>query len=342
METVRLKSHVIRRAEKSDVSKIIKYLEKEWSPNHIFVKSPEFFEYEHCRGDKVNGILAENLETGEIDGILLMYPVADDVEGIDFFGGIWSVSHSCKTPMLGYKLIENVLKVTGAKSHSGVGINPNTTARIFRGINGQRVGKLFHYYMLNDCTEYKVACVENRRIKQEKNGVARFITLSSISELNSLFPLKKYKEMPFYKDENYVERRYFKHPIYDYKVVAVSIDDAVEAIVIYRVIECNGAKIARIIDFLGEEQALSECGVAFQNLMNEEMLEYIDFYQYGLSDNVLKDAGFSLKDENDSNIIPNYFEPYLQNNIDIWFHTPYEKCRIFKGDGDQDRPSRVN
>jgi hypothetical protein len=42
------------------------------------------------------------------------------------------------------------------------------------------------------------------------------------------------------------------------------------------------------------------------------------------------------------NIIPNYFEPFVAENIDIYFFSnTNEKVYIFKGDGDQDRPNFI-
>ena len=41
-------------------------------------------------------------------------------------------------------------------------------------------------------------------------------------------------------------------------------------------------------------------------------------------------------------VIPNYFEPFIQENISISYFTDsqnLENLRIFKADGDQDRPS---
>ncbi len=338
MDSIVFQSHKIRVMEKEDIPQIIDYIAKEWNLNHIFVRNPAFFEYEHCVGECVNGILTENLKNKKIDGILLMYPVGSKMADTDFFGGIWSVSKECRIPFMGIKLVENVLKLTGARSHSGVGINPETTARIFKRIGGQRVGKLKHYYRLGDRDEYKVASIKNKEIPEVKDGRAKLIKFKDIADLNRSFSFGDYKEFPYFKDGNYIKRRYFDHPIYKYIVAGIELEGKIEGILILRKVECNGAKIMRIVDFLGNDQVLNECGFLFQNLLEEEDLEYLDFYEYGLEDRALINAGFSLR-ENDINIIPNYFEPFVKKNIDIWFHTPYENCRIFKGDGDQDRPS---
>ena len=50
-------------------------------------------------------------------------------------------------------------------------------------------------------------------------------------------------------------------------------------------------------------------------------------------------AGFEEQID-DKNIIPNYFGPFVQKNIDIWTRAQDKKTIFFKGDGDQDRPSK--
>ena len=56
----------------------------------------------------------------------------------------------------------------------------------------------------------------------------------------------------------------------------------------------------------------------------------------------MNQAGFILRTPSDSNVIPNYFEPFDQSNVPIFYFTNTNgKIYFFKGDGDQDRPSRI-
>ena len=76
--------------------------------------------------------------------------------------------------------------------------------------------------------------------------------------------------------------------------------------------------------------------------MLKEKHEYIDIYEVGIEDEILENSGFIERVEEDSNIIPNYFEPFIQKNIEIYYMSNCNsKFRMFKGDGDQDRPSIV-
>ena len=77
--------------------------------------------------------------------------------------------------------------------------------------------------------------------------------------------------------------------------------------------------------------------------MRTEKAEYVDFVQYGIDKKYFLNSGFKLLDLNINVIVPNYFEPLIQKNIPLLFSykTNNNNIRIFKGDGDQDRPNLV-
>ena len=80
----------------------------------------------------------------------------------------------------------------------------------------------------------------------------------------------------------------------------------------------------------------------FQNLLLLEDSEYVDILNYGISVKIFEKLGFSKLDfSTDKIIIPNFFNPFVQENIKIEFSykSDYDDFVIFRGDGDQDRPS---
>ena len=104
----------------------------------------------------------------------------------------------------------------------------------------------------------------------------------------------------------------------------------------------NGTKILRIVDFIGKQSDINHIGQELQDLIARNDYEYIDFYCEGIENEILENAGLKLKDDSDLNTIPNYFEPFVQENIDIYYFTNCNEIfPIFKADGDQDRPSFV-
>ena len=103
--------------------------------------------------------------------------------------------------------------------------------------------------------------------------------------------------------------------------------------------ECvDGSKVLRIVDWFGKKDAIADCGMAIDQLLLDNNYEYIDFYCYGMPHDAMEKGGFVKKCEGDQNIIPNYFHPFEQKNIKIYFYTWYkEKIAVFRGYGDQDR-----
>ena len=82
-------------------------------------------------------------------------------------------------------------------------------------------------------------------------------------------------------------------------------------------------------------------------LLKENKAEYVDFYSYGLSVDLIQKAGFINRKKIKSLIIPGYFEPYEKKNVDIRFGYKISQSqrkipvRLFKGDGDVDRPNAI-
>ena len=105
-----------------------------------------------------------------------------------------------------------------------------------------------------------------------------------------------------------------------------------------RVVEAAGAKVLRIVDYIGDETLISGTNDFFTDRLLEDDLEYVDFYEYGLTRDYILQAGFSDRYESE-NIIPQYFDPFEQRNVDMWSFYCTEGTRIFKADGDQDRPN---
>ena len=79
--------------------------------------------------------------------------------------------------------------------------------------------------------------------------------------------------------------------------------------------------------------------------MRSEYIEYADFYNFGVSKDILKKIGFLTTEKFKDIIVPNYFEPLQYENIKIRFAIKsnaeiLNNIKIYKGDGDQDRPNK--
>lgn len=332
----------VRMATPLDISAIMHFIKEQWGENHILANDREFFKYQHLFDDHVTFILGE--EDDKLCGLLGYIQYSNETRP-DIAGALWKVAQSSH-PLFGMELFEFMLKETHAREYIGPGANPKTTVAIHR-FMGYQTGKLNHYYRLADKASYQVAVVNNKIIAPISDHGAPLDLISTADELKKKFDTKHWKDRLPYKSFAYLEYRYFNHPVYQYQVYGIGGNHHSEqyhSILVAREQEQNGAKVLRIVDFIGVDHELSTIAFAIQQLMVVHQYEYVDFYAYGLSDELLLKTGFIKKDEKDENIIPNYFEPFVCQNVDIWFTATAtdDNFYCFKGDADQDRPNFWN
>jgi hypothetical protein len=147
-----------------------------------------------------------------------------------------------------------------------------------------------------------------------------------------------------HKDINYFRHRFFEHPVYQYMIYKIIKDDVKSSCAFFacREIEKFGIRILRIVDYIGSEECLAGISLPLQDLMEKNHYEYVDCYCYGISEKTMNKAGLLKHFDTDKNIIPNYFEPFTCENINILFYANnITNLRIFKADADQDQP-RLN
>ena len=320
---------MIEYMKESDKKNLFNFLEKNWNINHIYLKDKKYFDYEFS--DNSNFILAK--DNDEIIATLGYFDY-------DNKGDIWTVIWKNSGKMNdGLKCLQFLLNA-GYKSVSSCGINKKTIPIYeFLGIN---TGRLKHFYILNqEIKEYKIAKIVEKNIRKVKYEEFKdVIEINNIGELLKLINYQELKKYNFYKSPEYFNKRYFKHPYYKYHIL-VKFKNA-DSILVYRIVKANGGSCIRIMDFLGDEKEFNELINYLIDKMLKEKHEYVDIYEVGIEDEILENSGFIERKEEDSNIIPNYFEPFIQKNVEIYYmSTCKDKFRIFKGDGDQDRPSVV-
>ena len=113
---------------------------------------------------------------------------------------------------------------------------------------------------------------------------------------------------------------------------------------VIRVSEHKKRKALRIVDFFGHENALIKIAYPLRDLLNIYEAEYIDFYEYGIDNLIMKKSGLYKNTFDKKIVIPNYFEPFIKKNINLTWALKSDapiSTLLFKGDCDQDRPSEV-
>ena len=333
--------HTIRHAKFNDQERIIEFIKNNWSKDHIFVKSPDFFHYHYKHNEGLNFILAESNHSSEVEGVLGYICYGEKRFNTDIFLSFWKVMQNCLDPVLGIKLLTFLKDELSPKGLHCTGINKKTIG-IYKYM-GHFTGKLQQYVYLNDSlSNFEVAKVPENFTQPHNENKPSEESLVPTSSLKGLDTSVFEANLP-YKEPSYLINRYFQHPIYCYENYFLKEGHENTALLITRPIEVKSRKVLRVIDYIGPKEKLSQALALIINKMKREDYEYVDLYIHGVSKEILTGTGLSLVSDHPGLVIPNYFEPFEQKNVDIHFFTSMNKdeVRIFKGDGDQDRPNYI-
>ena len=331
-----MSGYTVRFANVDDIPEIMRFIDENWRKGHILAKDRKLFEWQYINGNKLNMVVGED-ENHTMQGILGYVPYAEGDEK-DFSLALWKAKNG--TAFLGVKLLMFLMQEEPHRHVFCNGINLGTTEGIYQRM-GFKTGKLKQWYRLCDLQEYKIAKVE-QKIIPNVNAISnvKLVKLVNYSDLKSNASEKMFDmTVTPHKSEGYISKRYFEHPAYNYHVFGLeNAFGKFDAAIVFRVQECNSAKALRIIDFVGDYKQIYGITSQIEEVAQLYDAEYIDIYELGLEDDAMIEAGWRLVGA-DENIIPNYFAPYTQCNVDINICTTDENIYIFKGDGDQDRPN---
>lgn len=327
----------IRLAKIDEITEVMSFIDVYWKKGHILAKNRDFFEYEMVVDGKVNFLIAKSLMSGKIEGILGFLPCSKDQTKLDIWGVIWKTVPGAM-PMLGMELKKRLMKIIGARTDLGVGANLSTSVPLLNRIYHYYTAKMKHYYRLADRSSYIIAQVNVKAIPiYEKNSNILVTEMRTVEELDHFFDFECVSENIPYKDIWYYNRRFYNHPLYTYRVWGIK-NEGKRAIMVTRDQEYNGSIAVSIVDYIGKQELFGQCGEFFDSILDRA--EFVDFYFDGFKEEYAKRAGFVSIDEYD-NIIPNYFNPFEQRNVDIYVDSSdsLNICTFFKADGDQDRPN---
>jgi len=113
------------------------------------------------------------------------------------------------------------------------------------------------------------------------------------------------------KDSEYLNWRYFMHPILDYKAL-ISFDKEYNGILIYRIEKekNNGIKIIRILEFIWFGESYYDLMNALIEIANKNGVAFIDFFCYSKSIKfAMKELKFGTTQRLDNYVLPSRFQP---------------------------------
>lgn len=333
-----------------EIDELVEFIDNYWRKDHIFVLSRKLLDWQHY--DAVNGrynfVLAKHRISKEIHSILGFVPTYQfdsEIDNVEVWPCIWKSRDDIQVKGLGVSLYYYMKSHIEIESISILGIS-EIALSIYKHWNFS-TGKIEQYYYPN--MKEKEVLSFNRQISSCDKSVnncnwnIRKISQEEYNNINSSEEI--FSRISKYKSKKYYINRYLQHPIYKYDFYVIENNDEIRSIMITR--ECgNGiGNCLRIVDYIGDEQNLINVRMELQDLMEKRKYEYIDFVVVGISSEILESAGFVNRKNTPETIIPNYFEPFQKENIDLDYAfktiNPEVKALFYKADADQDRPNMI-
>lgn len=325
---------MIRFANDSDIDGIMNFIETYWRKGHILGNNKDFFKYEHLLPEGVSYVISEEEENKEINAILGYIPYGK--KNRDIMTVMWKANHTAHAS-LGLELFKYLKDNGDVRVMASPGSNPRLKG-LYHYL-GYQFGKMVQWYRLRKQESYLIAKIEDNEIPSG-NCDGEYILLDTWDKLEQLFAFDAYSpsSKPF-KEPWYINKRYFEHPIYNYIVYGIiGENEKVQLLMVFRVIKVNEINIVRLIDCIGDYSHIASSAKLLDDILEKYSAEYVDCYEVGLPDDYFKTSGWK-KTDGTGNIIPNYFAPFTQANIDIYYFSSDPDIVLFKGDGDQDRPN---
>ncbi|MBK5932736.1 hypothetical protein C8N32_10453 [Rhodovulum imhoffii] len=339
-----------RLAEEHDRDSLIAFVRDYWSARHVFVDQPEVFDWQYAQRDgRINMILAEEVEdsgTARVLGVLGFIPMGrfDPALGDDdLLLALWKVRDDIAPPGLGLRLLKSVQSLLKPRLIGAIGIS-DMVGPIYRAL-GYTLDKLHHAALFDpELATFRIAQgVPGARPAFGPAGGYRLRPFLP-ADAGAIATLAG-AQIPA-KSTDYIRERYIDHPWYDYTLRVVERGNIPEALVVWRAVDAEGARLLRIVDMIGAPDWLACAGPLLTRELRAVGAEYIDLMQTGVDKDILDRGGWMSPDDYDGLILPNYFAPFEARNTQIalsWkmFGDSGDKpLRLFRADSDQDRPNQ--
>lgn len=330
--------------KKNEIDEVVDFIDNYWKKDHALVKSRALMDWQYFNQvtNTYNFILARDRNSGEIHAIEGFIPTTQFDPDIHYpmtWGAIWKTRTDVAPPGLGMAVKMYREHEYASPYASEVGISKDATK--YNQLMENTIFYLEPWYMRNThIHEYRLL----KSVRLENGNVVHKYT-NIESEHISIQEWREYdfdlKGIPDFKSKKYYEERYFKHPFYNYKALLLT-DGIEKEVIFYRTAESNGSRCIFFVDYIGTGRVLRKSYTPLVEIMKKNFAEYILFLCYGINEKYLEEAGFNNR-RISGDIVPVYYEPFLQQNVDILCASRSNEITwpSFKGDADQDRPNII-
>lgn len=331
----------MRQATESDSPTIREFIRSEWSPDHIFVRNPDLLNWQHSERDseKLNFLLFE--EEGEIQSLLGYIPYRQWSKSVPenrVFLAIWKTSARCEAAGAGLHLLRSLAKIADASFIGAIGVSTSALAIYSR--LGFQTGLMNHFVIFNPNPPSQF--LESTPEPEVARGSARWVELSFAKDIAHIERVCNQSGSP--KNAEYFAVKYGEHPVYDYQIYSMETEVS-EVLMVTRVIDVQGALVARVVDAAGDYEMIPRSAGAIKSLVQEKSYAYMDIVSTGLDVFSMEANGFFHRKPESEYIIPGYFEPQIMKSSELFFAWKAigsrGKAVLFRGDSDQDRPNII-
>ena len=321
-----------------------KFIKNYWVKKVKMTFLKKVFKWQYVSNKKFNFVIAKNKkELIGIQGFIPMRHYDSNLSKEIVFQAFLRVKdgNNIGTAILLHK---EIISLSKAKFIGVIGID-EITHKFHRWL-GFKIFKMNHHFLVSE--KYKVFKIAkiNGKLRSKKKVKKNLDTHYDMINLKNIYKIKDqiFKKSFPKKSKNFLIKRYLKNPFYRYSILQIKKNNNPISIIVIRHIRLKKRNILRLVDYIGSENDAKFIQPVCKKILENYNAEYLDFYSHGIPSELLKKSGFENRyDYNDKKIIvPNYFEPFVKKNIDIYcaYKTNLrKKIKLFKADGDGDRPS---
>jgi len=335
----------IRRCQAEDIEHVMAFIDHHWQSGHALAVSRELMDWQHGEpGGDYNYLIAVREQS--VLGILgyitsRRFDPALAEKNVVWLA-LWKVLENVGETGLGLRMLNTLARI---EPHTMLAVNGINAAHppMYRALRYQ-TGELKQFYVVNMLKQQRLLkAAAEQKLPVPKTGLSRFIEMQE-KDLSAFDPAQLVTGIANPKSPVYFSNRFLSHPFYKYRVFRIDGEAHNSALIATRVAEHNNSRVLRVVDFAGDPKAIASSGSAINDLMIEESAEYADFWQQGIADEYMEEAGFEQLDPEGDIVLPNYFEPFLQRNGHMLYALKSQSdlpAIICRADGDQDRPNRL-
>lgn len=335
----------ISRCGPGEIERLMRFIDQHWQPGHILATNRDLMDWQHGGNDGSYDFLLA-MDGGRLLGVLgyiAMRRFDPDLASENVIWlALWKIQDGLGIAGLGLRLLSALKTI---EPYVAIAVNGINLAHppMYEALN-YRVSELRQYFVTNAALPGRLINAPHGYAMPVPIGGSGIFTEMTAADLvamkiNKLSSMALPKKTPLY-----FLNRFLRHPFYRYRVFLMQSKNTNAALLATRTAEHSGARAIRIVDFAGDPAALAGVGNGLVSLMTQEGAEYIDFWQTGFPNEIIRSVGFEFVDSAGPVTVPNYFEPFAARNGRILCairSTSHRPAMIFRADGDQDRPSRV-